>query len=154
MPFELPEGWRYPTEADLAGDFIRDQSKEKYVDVSADFNGDGRNDYAFLVKSTRFSGEALLVNVSNGIKYEWINLHQIAWGEEYPNVGLGMGVGLVSPGEYKTACGKGYWECKDDETPLLRLRLPAINYFRFASAASIFFWETKSSTFKRVWISD
>ena len=151
---DLPEGWRYPSEKDLADDFIRNQSNEKYVDVTADFNGDGKDDYAYLVKSTRFSGEALLARISKDLDYDWVILHQIEWGNEYPEVGLAMGIELVVPGEYKTACGKGYWECKEDEVPLLQLNLPAINYFRFASAASYFFWEENAAMFKRIWISD
>ncbi len=151
---DLPAGWRFPTKEELKGDLIRDRSSEKYKDAVADFNGDGKDDYAYLVKSTSFSGEALVVKVSNHSKYDWLVLDQFDWGEEYPNVELIMGVSLVEPGEYKTACGKGYWECKDDEVPLLKLDLYAINYFRFSSAASFFYWDKKTSSFSRIWISD
>lgn len=151
---ELPSGWRFPTSEDLAGNFIREQSTEKYVNVAADFNGDGKIDYAYIVKSTSFSGEALLVNISNKEKYNWVVLNKIDWGEKFPKVSISMGVSIVNPGDYKTACGKGYWKCKDDEIPLLKLKLPAINYFRFESAASIYYWDKSSNDFKRIWISD
>jgi len=150
----LPDEWRYPSPEELKGNFIREQSGQKFIEVSADFNGDGVVDSAFLVKSTEFSGEAIIVNVSVGSEFEWNVLNVITWGEEYPNVNLAMGVEVIPPGVYKTACGKGYWICKDDEVPLLTLELPAISYFRFESAASFFYWSQDSESFKRIWISD
>ncbi len=147
---ELPTGWRFPTLDDLKDNFIRNQSVEKYIEASADFNGDNKEDYAYLVKSTTFSGEALLVKISGSQGYDWVILNQIDWGEEYPKVGLSMGVSVVKPGDYKTACGKGYWACQKDEEPLLKLGLHAIDYFRFESAASIFYWDREKSYLKEL----
>ena len=106
----------------------------------ADFNGDGIDDEAYLVKSTKFSGEGLFVCLSDKQKgYRWLTLATIDWGEKYPNVNLSMGVDIVNPGEYKTACGKGYYECEKGEPKVLKLNRPAINYSKFESANSFFF---------------
>lgn len=150
----LPEGWRFPTEAELTY-VSRKESPTKYSKAIADFNGDGINDEAFLLKSTKFSGEGLFVRLSDKQKgFHWVKLDVIEWGKEYPKVDLSMGVEIAKPGEYKTACGKGYFECKEGEPEVLKLRLPAIDYFRFESANSFFVWNAKTASFKRVWMSD
>jgi hypothetical protein len=151
---ELPSGWRFPTTEDLSGNFIRKVSEKDYIVAQEDFNDDGLEDYAYIVKSTKFSGEALLLKYSKKGDYKWKVLDTIEWGKEYPNVSVSMGVDVVPPGEYKTACGKGYWNCKSDEVPVLKLNIPAISYFRFESAASFFYWDRNSKTFKRIWVSD
>ena len=151
----LPEGWRYPTTEELSDEPLRKDSPTKYIKVVADFNGDGINDEAYLVKSTKFSGEGLLVRLSDKQKgFRWLVLATTDWGKEYPKVNLSMGINIVEPGQYKTACGKGYYECKKGEPEVLKLKLPAIDYFKFESANSFFFWDDKTNSFKRIWISD
>lgn len=151
----LPEGWRLPTAEELSSEANRKDSPTKYAKVIADFNGDGINDEAFLLKSTKFSGEGLFVRLSDGQKgFKWMKLDVIDWGEEYPKVNLSMGISVAKPGAYKTACGKGYFECKEGEPEVLKLRQPAIDYFRFESANSFFVWDEKTKSFKRIWMSD
>jgi hypothetical protein len=65
-----------------------------------------------------------------------------------------MGVSLVPPGTYKTACGKGYGRCGPDEPREVVLKHPGIDYFRFESANSFIFWDEASRQLRRVWISD
>src|SRR5882672_7492162 len=74
----LPDGWRFPTAAELSDEKLRDKSEMKYAKAVADFNGDGIPDQAFLLKSTKFSGEGLLVRLSDGPgKFKWMVLHTI-----------------------------------------------------------------------------
>jgi hypothetical protein len=151
----MPDGWRFPTAEELSDDVNRKDSPTKYAKAVADFNGDGINDEAVLLKSTKFSGEGLFVRLSdNQNGFKWIELDVIDWGKKYPKVNLSMGIDIAKPGEYKTACGKGYFECKEGEPEVLKLRRPAINYFRFESANSFFVWDEKTTGFKRIWISD
>lgn len=151
----LPEGWRYPTAEELSDEPERKDSPTKYIKAVADFNGDGINDEAYLVKSTKFSGEGLLVHLSDKQRgFRWLVLNTIDWGKEYPKVNLSMGIAVVKPGQYETACGKGYFECKKGEPRVLKLKRPAIDYFKFGSANSFFFWDDKTSSFKRIWMSD
>ncbi len=151
---ELPDGWRLPTEKELASEPLRLKSPTKNAKVEADFNGDGKIDYALLLKSTKFSGECFAVNYSKGNEYSWQILSEIDWGEEYPNVNLSMGIDLAKPKRYKTACGKGYWECEPGEPEVLELMLPGIWYFKFESAASLWFWDSSLKSFKSIAISD
>jgi len=150
----LPEGWRYPTEEELSY-VSRKESPTKYSKAVADFSDDGINDEAFLLKSTKFSGEGLFVRISDKRGgFRWLELDVIDWGKKYPKVDLSMGIDIANHGEYKTACGKGYFACKEGEPDVLKLRRPAIDYFRFESANSFFVWDDKTASFKRIWMSD
>lgn len=151
----LPDGWRYPTTEELSDEPGRKDSPTKLAKAIADFNGDGINDEAFLLKSTKFSGEGLFVHLSDKQKvFRWIKLDVIDWGPKYPKVNLSMGISIAKPGKYKTACGKGYFECKKDEPEVIQLKQPALDYFKFESANSFFVWDEKTAIFKRIWMSD
>ena len=65
-----------------------------------------------------------------------------------------MGIEKVSHGRYKTACGKGYWDCKKGEPSEIVIEHDAINYFKTESANSYFYWDAKTKKFKRIWMSD
>jgi hypothetical protein len=151
---EPPAGWRAPTAKELAAEPLRKESPTKSAEVIGDFNGDGIQDHAYLFKSTKFSGEGLAVMLSFPKGFVWKIIDQTDWGKEYPNVDLAMGIDLAKPGDYKTACAKGYWECDQNEPEVLKLKTPGIWHFRFESAASIWYWDMKGSQFKQVWISD
>jgi hypothetical protein len=151
----LPEGWRYPTKEELSDELERGDSPTKYAKAVADFNGDGIDDQAYLLMSTKYSGHGLLVYLSNKKKgFKWVTLAKIDWGKKYPKGDLGMGVDVVKPGKYKTACGKGYFKCEKGEPEILELKRPSINYFKLGSASSFFFWDNKTNGFNRIWISD
>ena len=151
----LPDSWRYPTAEELSEEPGRKDSPTKFTKAVADFNGDGINDEALLLKSTKFSGEGLFVRLSDKQKgFRWVKLDVIDWGTKYPKVNLSMGIATAKPGEYKTACGKGYFECKEGEPEVLKLKRPAIDYFKFESANSFFVWDDKLGSFKRIWMSD
>jgi len=149
----LPSEWRFATEAELS-DEERNDSKTKYTKIEADFNGDGIKDKALLVKSTKFSGQGLIVKLSNKEHYSWIVLDTIHWGKEYKDVSLAMGISLVKAQRIQTACGKGYWECKDNEKPFVSFQHASIDYFKFGSTNSVFYWSDQEKKFKRVWQSD
>ena len=155
---DLPPGWRLPVHKELADEPLRERSANGYTKVVADFNGDGLDDEALLLKSTTFSGEALWVRLSDpNADHRWVKLAEIRWGKEYPNVDLGMGIDLVPPGVHAYACFDGATECDWSDRkfrPKLRLQDPALLYFRFESAASMFFWSKKKQRFLRVWLSD
>ena len=76
------------------------------VAATGDFNGDGKIDSAYLLKSTKFSGQGLLVKLSTGSSYKWIEVDVINWNQLYPdedygNVSLGMAIEVLSPKELK-----------------------------------------------------
>ena len=94
--------------------------------VQADFNGDGLVDHVWLLLRSSGVGWGLFAFLGSkegqrrAIKLE----------EDVGQVpAQHMGVLLVTPGEYDTACGKGYWDCEAGEPEKLKLTLPAIDFF-------------------------
>lgn len=153
----LPDGWRLPTKQELADEQLRTRSPSKYAKAVADFNGDGVPDEAFLLKSTKFSGEGLQVRLSNGRKgFRWVVLDTIDWGAEYPSVPLAMGIATVKPGSYEYLCIEEGNDCNEggDGKRKINLKRPALEYFKFESAASAFYWKSEKKSFIRIWISD
>jgi hypothetical protein len=147
-----PEGWRFPVESDYSGDwqaFSKDLLTPFHV--GADFNGDRILDEAWILIRTRSVGWGLFVFLSQKDgKTKTIQL-QDRKGDSNPQR---FGIKLVLPGKYKTACGKGYWECKRGEPEVLELSNPAFEFFLYESSSSIYFWDKKANTFKQIFLSD
>lgn len=146
----MPQGWRSPVGSEISDDW-RKKDVNRYLIIVGDFNGDGLADTAkILVRADGLAfGLFVFVSQSDGA----FTTHLL---EENRDMRLmrGMGIALASAGVYKTACGKGYWECNSDETAEISLAHDAINYFKNESANSIFYWDGKAHSFKRIWISD
>ena len=149
----VPTGWRLPTKKDMTGDWaeFRKSNPHPYL-AQADFNGDEVSDDVYIALSTQGTKWALFVNLNNkkGKKPRVIKLDE----DSGKTSAQRMGVAVAEPGTYKTACGKGYWECEKGEPEVLKLKLPAINYYLFESANSFFWWDRKLGKFHRTWISD
>lgn len=146
-----PQGFRFPNERDYSADWkIAAPGDTPPFVVNADFNGDNLPDEAWLLPAATARGWGLFVflGVANGSP-RVVRLE----GNQDSEVD-GFGVALAEPGKHKTACGKGYWQCERDEPEVLNLKFPAIEFFRFESASSIFWWDVRTATFKRTWISD
>ena len=155
---ELPNGWRTPTKAEAQSDEIRKQSPNGYSEAKADFNGDGIDDQALILKSTTFSGEALWVclsDKSNGFK--WILPSEVNWGPEYPSVDLAMAIDVEKPGLVRYACYDEDKECEfgdRDQRPTLTLSNSSLVYFKPESAASLYFWSAERNRFIKLRLSD
>jgi len=149
----LPIGWRYPNVKELSTK-ERASSKSHYAVVNSDLNGDGVNDSAVILINSDKKGEALWVKLSVGISdFKWIKLDEI----KAESVAPSMGIEVAKPGEYSFGCYDEDSNCSfgPEETRLkLSLTLPGIEYFRFESASSIFYWDVKLLRFRRVWTSD
>jgi len=117
--------------------------------VRADFNGDRLVDEAWLLPSNTSGWALFAFMASTSGSYRVVRLEQ-----DRKTQPQGFGIALVPLGNHKTACGKGYWDCKKGEPEVLNLDLPAIEFFRFESASSIFWWNRKSGSFTRTWVSD
>ena len=145
----LPEGWRAPTVKEVDQDWRKD-GPHRYMTVKADFNGDGIEDEAKLLIKQNGKGMALFALVSKGQQYESYMLHEdddAGWLEV-------MGINVAEKGKYRTACGKGYFECEPGESEEIVLKYPGIDYFKEGSANSFYYWDDKINKFKRTWISD
>lgn len=146
-----PEGWRFPTEADYT-----DSWKEFRATIpvpfhaQADFNGDGLPDGAWILLSTQDTSGGLFVFLAQKEgppKAIFLDQDPGVYKAQY------MGIKIVPPGKYQTACGKGYFKCGPSEPRVLHLARPAISYFLYNSTESFFWWDTKSGLFQRTWIS-
>ena len=147
-----PDGYRLPADADYSGDWQDFRAKPtKPFRVQADFNGDGLQDEAWLLPATSPTGWALFAFLGSKNGQRRVILLDSHAKEPIQR----MGVSLVAPGEHRTLCGMhGYDVCKPGEPALLRLKLPAINFFMFESANSFFWWDSRAGRFQRIWISD
>lgn len=119
--------------------------------VTADFNGDGIKDEAWLLKNKKKNKYGLFIFL--GSKSGDRKIFKLA---EYPirEQIVSMGIVLLEPNTYETACGKGYWDCAPGEPEKLILEKPGIDLFQFESADSLFYWNSKKGNFKRIWLSD
>jgi hypothetical protein len=145
-----PMEWRAPLPNEVNQDW-RLESQTGYLYVKGDFNGDGVMDEAKILINNRTNRLGLFVCLSyNEQKQKNILLDENndLQAIEY------MGIDYIAPGNYKTACGKGYWGCVNGETPEVEIKYSAINYFKTESANSFFYWEDSTREFKRIWISD
>lgn len=156
---EPPAGWRLPRASEMT-DEARNGSPSRFSKASGDFNGDAATDTAFVLKSTRYSGEALWVWLSqNDGSHRWVQLETIKWPKEYSIVDLAMAVEIQRPGVIPYGCfdTAPQEECDfrpPGGRPKLKLKSESLVYFKPESAASLFFWSNKYQRFLRVWLSD
>lgn len=127
----------------------REEDANRYMYVKGDFDGDGRLDSAELLR--RDSEHALGLFVFKGD-----NPGSALLLEEISDVGSieRVGVRVVLPGLYKTACGKGYRDCQPGEPKQISITNQAIDLFLDGSANSYYIWDIHDKKFNRVWISD
>jgi hypothetical protein len=149
---QVADGWRLPNPKDMTGAWFPFLgSKELPYLACADFNGDGIPDDAYIALAPKGSKWALFVNLN----LESGRPRIIKVEEDNSNTPpQNMGVSVVSPGKYNTACGKGYWSCKKEEPSELKLNLHAIDLYMFEGSNSFFWWEKNAGKFVQTWISD
>jgi hypothetical protein len=146
---ELPSGWRRPISGEASGEW-RQKSRARFLVVNGDFDGDGKPDTAELLVNPSSNKFALFVRLSSTQKWQPV-------GESADIKALDRcGIDLVKPGEYKTACGKGYgdYACAHVEPDILKLSTPAIDFFYTESSDSIFYWDAGTKAFRESLISD
>lgn len=147
----LPEGYRYPTLADRTGAWKTAPENSVPFRAEGDFNGDGRVDRAWILLRESKEGWGVFVVLDpSDSEAGFIELAVIT--AETPPQSHGLRV--VDPGQYDTACGKGYWECEPGEPEELNLLLPALDVYAFEGARSYFWWDPETATFVRTWMSD
>ncbi len=149
LALELPADWRLPTEKETGADLQPGKAR-----IESDFNQDGKLDHAFLLKSSNYPGEGLVVHISTATGYEWQVLDRVEWAEEYAGAELKMRIKIAHPGRYKTACALGYWACGAEEPAILELKQEAIYQDRFDGAIAIWFWAKDAKQFKKVWLGN
>jgi len=150
MP-EFPAGWKPATKSDYSAENLSFRKNQVPNHIEADFNGDGIKDQAWILINTsnKTFGVFVFLGTGNG-SYKMLMLDE----HKRETKKLFMGISLLEPGQHKTACGKGYWECKEDESEILKIKNPGINYFAFENANSVYYWNSCKNEFTRIWMSD
>jgi hypothetical protein len=148
---EFPAGWKPATKNDYSDENLSFMKNQVPNHITADFNGDGKADDAWiLINASKYAFGLFVFLAQKDGSYKMLTLDE----QKRKSDKLFMGISLMEPGQYKTACGKGHWECKDNEPEVLELKLPGVDYIRFESADSVFFWDSSKKEFTRIWMSD
>ena len=145
---QLPAGWTKPP-AKLTGQQFRAKDSNHFLVVKGDFDGDGVQDKALLLVDQHNHKMGFFVCLTTGTGCDWHRLEvmDIAFLDV-------MGIAKVKPGDYETACGKGYWECGKDEPEKLKTKRDAVEFFKDESASSVYVYNPKTRKFGSVATSD
>jgi hypothetical protein len=147
----FPPGWRAAEKSDYSAENLSVIKNRVPNHVRADFNGDGINDDAWILINEAENKYGLFIFLSKkGGGYESASLAEYRKETEK----LYMGISLMKPGKYKTACGKGYAGCGPNDPKVIILRNPGIDFFAFESGNSVFYWNPNKKEFIRIWLSD
>jgi len=148
-----PRGYRLPTESDFTGDWKDNRATNPMpFHAVGDYNGDGVQDEAWLLPTTSGRGFAVFAFIGSRTgSSKVIQLTSAAtesWDSYY--------IETAKPARYGTACGKGYgdYACEHGQPAELNLTRPSIWSCRFASACSLFWWDTRTQSFHQTLISD
>ncbi|MBI3514913.1 MAG: hypothetical protein HY060_12750, partial [Proteobacteria bacterium] len=106
----LPQGWRLPRPDELSSphDIVqwRDDSPDREAVARGDFDGDGRQDEARLLVSADGKKYALFVLLGSGRAVRLVI-------DDVDGLSI-MGIAALPPGRHRTACGKGFVECRGE----------------------------------------
>ena len=150
-PRVMPEGWRLPTEREMARSRARNaaelnlsQSNQQFS-VTGDFDGDSLGDEAMILYNERTLKFAVFLERGAGGPV-------VRLSERLPlDVVWNHGLFVTPPGEHLTACGKGI----GDETgcvPKVTLRSPGISLMTYEAGVETFYWT--DGGFRAVTLSD
>ena len=145
---QLPAGWTKPP-ANLTGQQFREKDSNHFLVVKGDFDGDGVQDKALLLvdQHNHKMGFFVCLTTATGCDWHRLEVMDIAFLDV-------MGIARVKPGEYETACGKGYWECGKDEPEKLKTKRDAVEFFKDESASSVYVYNPITRKFGSVATSD
>jgi len=158
---EIAPNWSLPTDPAFKGRW-RAKSPTRFLSCVADFDGDGDKDTAKIMESTNGNGIGLFVFlVDTGESVSPICLYNsetdsanLAKLNEAQKARIqeiyksSFGVKVVKKGHYKTACGKGYFDCLKDEPAEITLQFPGIDFFQYdAGGERYFFWVAEKKKF-------
>jgi hypothetical protein len=145
---EMPTGWTKPA-AKLTRQDFRRTDPNHFLVATGDFNGDGVQDKALLLVNQRTQKLGFFVCLTTETGCDWHRLETMDIG--FLDV---MGIAKVKPGQYETACGKGYWECGKGEPEKLSTKRDAVEFFKDESASSVYVYNPRSHKFFSVATSD
>ncbi len=147
-----PEGWRFPGDADYVDDWLAHRETHPVpFRVGADFNGDGATDNAWIVISKKGDAGGLCVLLARSPgppEVVWLDKGKMVFKPQR------VAIAAVPPGKYRTACGKGYFECDAGEPGELDLSLPSFELVYFGKTSVLFWWDAARRSFRATTMSD
>lgn len=155
LSFEVPEGYRLPTKNDVFGDWERFDAPNH---LKADFNSDGIEDEAYILpRKGSDVGYGAFVSMSKANKnvpagHEF-QMFKLTYGDMSPQ---SFAIELAEPSNktWKTACGKGHWDCGIDEPDKIKITRPSIMFCYIESACDIYLLGEDRESFKKIAFSD
>lgn len=147
-----PDGWRFPRESDYSDDWLKHRDSHPVpFHVRSDFNGDGTTDDAWIVIPKKGTGGGLCVLLARKDAppdVVWLDRGKLVYKPQL------VGIVAVPPGQYRTACGKGYFECGPGEPETLDLSLPSFQFIYFGKAGILYWWDGGTKSFNTTSMSD
>lgn len=142
----LPGGWRFPTEADFSGNWVeyRDRFPTPFH-VSADFNGDGLTDDAWILIRETGIGFGLFVffGAKDGrSRVLEVFSHRECCAQFYA-------LALAPPGRHSAVCGD---ECSPDTSVLLKN--PSFEFITLGTASGRYYWSPSANQFRSIPVAD
>jgi hypothetical protein len=139
-----PVGWRYPTKADIKGDWA-DEYFTKDIPIpyhfSADLNGDGLSDGAWILISTKSDNESGVFVFFNQKEGDPKVIQIPGYSGSYAQ---GKAITLKPAG---SVSGMG----EEVET---KFNHPGISFIQYEAYSDAIFWDNASNTFKSFRLSD
>ncbi len=146
----LPTGWQVTEKSDYTDEDVRFFNGALPNVAHGDFDGDNRRDHAFiLIQKEEFKCGLFVLPGSGG---QTLKLQEIPLSRRDGKIHAGLSP--VKPGKYRTACGRGFWECGPGEPPELELTRTGVYFFFFEGHSSIFYWNENGRCYSRVSLSD
>ena len=139
---KLPEGWRLP-DRQQANETWRNGIPGRGLSITADFDGNGTPDLAYLLENERDATAGVWVYM-NGDKR---NGQLIAYGAQAGAVKI-SGIREEKPGAYPTPCGKA-GDCAPDQPKEIVFKYPAIDLFVNQGGHQYLYWDARSEGFKK-----
>jgi hypothetical protein len=145
----LPPGWRFPNAGDRTGEW---EGTSAPFHIRGDFNSDGVTDEAWILfrKNSATWAVFAFLRTSDG------TADPIQLVEEQSAAAQRFVLETIRPSKivFRTACGKGYFECAKGEPLTLQFHLPSISFCLRQSVCSVFIWQPKTARFQRIRMSD
>jgi hypothetical protein len=151
--YETPVGWRWVYGSDIVGEWKENEKTIPHpFQCMGDYNMDNLSDTTWILLKNDNSGWGIFVFLSENDSISYA--HKVI---EYdmtikPQF---INISTQKPGIYKTACGKGYWDCGENEPEVLNLKMPSIYVTPYESGgASTIYWNDTEQKFKKVIMND
>jgi hypothetical protein len=129
----IPEGWKSPVGSKFDLNW-REDDPNHFYSCAIDLDGDEILDTALLLHNPEKRQYGLFFNLSTFEQKDM--LQGVDVGNEEALYVLCLEV--AGPGEYPTACGSGYRDCKEGEPEQIQVQYGAINYYDVEGGSSFF----------------